>query len=64
MKISVSTTTRNREIWVCLWKENGATGAGSSVVVKQVLFLLFRENPNNKYCLSLRKRKSDFNSTI
>jgi hypothetical protein len=24
-------------------KENGATGAGSSVVVKQVLFLLFRK---------------------
>jgi hypothetical protein len=38
-------------------KENGATGAGSSVVVKQVSFLLFRENPNNKYCLSLRKRR-------
>jgi hypothetical protein len=42
---------------VCLWKENGATGAGSSVVVKQVSFLLFRENPNNKYFLSLRKRR-------
>jgi hypothetical protein len=64
MTISVSTTIGNREICVCLRKENGATGAGSSVVVKQVSFLLFRENPNNKYCLSLRKMKSDFNSTI
>jgi hypothetical protein len=43
MTISVSTTTGNREICVCLWKENGATGVGSSVVVKQVSFLLFRE---------------------
>jgi hypothetical protein len=51
-------------MYVCLWKENGVTGMGSSVVVKQVSFLLSRENPNNKYCLSLRKMKSDFNSTI
>jgi hypothetical protein len=30
---------------VCMfWKESGATGAGSSVVVKQVLFLLSWEN--------------------
>jgi hypothetical protein len=60
MTISVSTTTGNREICVCKCvsgKENGATGAGSSVVVKQVSFLLLRENPNNKYCLSLRKRR-------
>jgi hypothetical protein len=64
MTISVSTTTKNKEICVCLWKENGATGAGSSVVVKQVSFLLSQENPNNKYCLSLRKMKSDFNSTV
>jgi hypothetical protein len=38
MTISVSTTTGNREIRVCecvSGKENGATGAGSSVVVKQ-----------------------------
>jgi hypothetical protein len=26
------------------WKESGATGAGSSVVVEQVLFLLSWEN--------------------
>jgi hypothetical protein len=51
MTISVSITTENREICVCFWKENSATGAGSSVVVKQVSFLWFRENPNNKYCL-------------
>jgi hypothetical protein len=35
-------------------KENGATEAGSSVVM---LFLLFWENPNNKYYLFLRKRR-------
>jgi hypothetical protein len=40
---------------VCFWKENSVTGAGSSVVVKQVSFLLSRENPNNEYCLSLKK---------
>jgi hypothetical protein len=60
MTISVSTTTGNREIRVCdcvSGKENSATGAGSSVVVKQVLFLFLRENPKNKYCLSLRKRR-------
>jgi hypothetical protein len=53
MTISVSTTTGNREIRVCecvSGKENSATGAGSSVVVKQVLFLFLRENPKNKYC--------------
>jgi hypothetical protein len=45
MTISVSTTTGNREMCVCVfWKENGATGAGSSVVIKQVSFLLFQEN--------------------
>jgi hypothetical protein len=38
------------------WKESGATGAGSSVVVKQVLFLWSWEKPsNNEYCLSLKK---------
>jgi hypothetical protein len=42
---------------VCLEKKGGATGAGSSVAVKQVLFLLFQENPKNKYCLVLRKRR-------
>ena len=55
------------EICVCKCvsrKKSSATRGGSSVVVKQVSFLLFWENPNNKYCLSLRKRKSDFNSTI
>jgi hypothetical protein len=38
MTISVSTTSGNGEIRVCecvSGKENGATGAGSSVVVKQ-----------------------------
>jgi hypothetical protein len=38
MTISVSTTSGNREIRVCGYvsgKENGATGAGSSVVDKQ-----------------------------
>jgi hypothetical protein len=38
MTISVSTTSENREIRVCEYvsgKENGATGAGSSVVGKQ-----------------------------
>jgi hypothetical protein len=38
MTISVSTTSVNREICVCecaSGKEIGATGAGSSVVVKQ-----------------------------
>jgi hypothetical protein len=42
MTINVSTTTGNREIRVCecvSGKENGSTGAGISVVVKQVLFL-------------------------
>jgi hypothetical protein len=61
MKISVSTTNGNREIRVCdrvSGKENGATGARSSVVVKQMLFLFLRENPKNKYCLSLRKRRA------
>jgi hypothetical protein len=60
MIISVSTTSGNREIHVCecvSGKENGATGAGSSVVVEHVLFLFLRENPKNKYCLSLRKRR-------
>jgi hypothetical protein len=44
MTISVSTTSGNREIRVCecvSGKENGATGAGSSVVVKQVLLYFF-----------------------
>jgi hypothetical protein len=40
---------------VCFWKENSATGAGSSVVVKQMSFLLSGEDPNNEYCLSLKK---------
>jgi hypothetical protein len=60
MTISVSTKTGNREIRVCecvSGKGNSATGAGSSVVVKQVLFLFLRENPKNKYCLSQRKRR-------
>jgi hypothetical protein len=59
MTISVSTTTGSREIHVCECpgKGNSATGAGSSVVVKQVLFLFLRENPKNKYCLSQRKRR-------
>jgi hypothetical protein len=33
---------------VCMfWKESGATGAGSSVVVKQVLFLMSWEKPTS-----------------
>jgi hypothetical protein len=33
---------------VCMfWKESSTTGAGSSVVVKQVLLLLSWENPNH-----------------
>jgi hypothetical protein len=44
MTISVSTTTGNREMGVCFWKESSTTGAGSSVVVKQVSFLLSWEN--------------------
>jgi hypothetical protein len=45
MAISVSTTTGNREVCVCVfWRERGATGAGSLVVVKQVLFLVTWEN--------------------
>ena len=44
MTISVSITTGNREMCVCFWKESSATGAGSSVVVKQVSFLLSWEN--------------------
>jgi hypothetical protein len=55
MTISVSITIGNREICVCFWKENNATGAGSSVVVRQMSFLLSWENPNHEYCLSLKK---------
>jgi hypothetical protein len=44
MTISVSITTGYREMCVCFWKESSATGAGSSVVVKQVSFLLSWEN--------------------
>jgi hypothetical protein len=60
MTISVSTTSMNREIHVCecaSGKENGAMGAGSSVVVKQRVISISSENPKNKYCLSLRKRR-------
>jgi hypothetical protein len=68
MTISVSITTGNREICVCVcvcfWKENSATGAGSSVVVKQVSFLLSRENPKQRVLPFSEKRMSDFNSTI
>jgi hypothetical protein len=44
MTISVYTTSGNREIRVCecvSGKENGATGAGSSVVVKQRVLYFF-----------------------
>jgi hypothetical protein len=36
--------------------ENNTTGAGSSVVLSNVLFLLLWEK-TSKYCLSLRKRR-------
>jgi hypothetical protein len=56
--MTISVFYNNREqgnMCVCFWKENSATGAGSSMVVKQVSFPLSRENPNNEYCLSLKK---------
>jgi hypothetical protein len=46
MTISVSTTTGNREMCVYVLEKSSTMGAGSSVVVKQVLLLLFWENPN------------------
>jgi hypothetical protein len=64
MTISVSITTGNREMCVCFWKERSATGAGSSVVVKQVSFLLSWENPKQRVLPFSEKRMSDFNSTI
>jgi hypothetical protein len=48
MTISVSATSGNREIRVCgcvSGKENGATGAGSSVVGKQRVISILRESP-------------------
>jgi hypothetical protein len=42
-------------VCVCFWTENSATGVGSSVVVKQMSFLLSRETLNNEYRLSLKK---------
>jgi hypothetical protein len=41
---------------VSFGRENGATGAGSSVVVKQRVISISLGNPKN-YCLSLRKRR-------
>jgi hypothetical protein len=57
MTISVSTTTGNREICLCFWKESSATGAGSSVVVKQVSFLLSWENLKQRVLPFSKKKR-------
>jgi hypothetical protein len=45
--MTISVFYYNREQGnVCVWKESGAMGAGSSVVVKQVLFLMSWEKPS------------------
>jgi hypothetical protein len=56
----------NREICMCECvsrKENGATGAGSSVVVKQRVTSLSLGKPQTVLPFS-KEKKSDFNSTI
>jgi hypothetical protein len=61
MIISVSTTTGNREICVCisvsLEKKMVPREREAQWWISSVLFLVLRENHKNKYCLSLRKRR-------
>ena len=64
MTISVFTTTGNREICVCFWKESRATGAGSSVVVECEKVLFPSLGKTIKVLPFSEKKKSDFNSTI
>jgi hypothetical protein len=65
MTISVSTTTGNREMCVCV--------TGKQVVPREQEaqwwsdkghFYCLGKTLNNEHCLSLKKNMSDFNSTI
>jgi hypothetical protein len=50
--------------WVCFWKRNDATGAGSSVVVECEKVLFPSLGKTIKVLPFSEKKKSDFNSTI
>jgi hypothetical protein len=64
MTISVFTTFVNREMCECVFgREDGATGSGSSVVVKQRVISISSGKPFKVLSFS-KKKKSDLNSTI